>query len=165
MAHPCFVLSNELLHLIFLYIGPKSTVSFSATNTKAASLAPFEGGRFTQKYKDALVSNLHAKFRKSGRFCKCGCLLHRANCPLATFIYDQPRWPGCDGYISWEEMLFLRSLKKNKPHWFAVAERSLQDMTLEEVSEEERSERLMLLALGSPSAYRPLLVRRRRWSR
>ena len=127
MAQFRFDLSDELLHLVFLYIGPEATVSFSVTNMKAATLAPFERGRFTQKYKDALMSNLHAKFRQSRRFCKCGRLIHRQYCPLAPAVRHEQRWPGCDGYISWKERKFLDRLKK-KPSWWKVAWVSLEDM-------------------------------------
>ena len=77
---------------------------------KAALVAPFDGGHFTQNYIDALVRNLHAKFRRSRCFCKCGSNIHRMYCPLAPVIYCERRWPGCDGYISLEEYRVFSSL-------------------------------------------------------
>ena len=121
MAQFYFDLPNELFQIVFLYIGPTSTVSFSVTSMKAALVAPFEGGRFTQNYIDALVRNLHAKFRRSRYFCKCGSNIHFLYCPLAPDIYCTRRWPGCDGYISLEEYEFLSRLKKKRPRWFVFA--------------------------------------------
>ena len=90
---------------------------------------------FTDRYRTALLDSLEAKFKRSKRFCKCGKLFHLEGCPLSPVIYNERRWPGSDGYISWEENKFLSQLKK-KPDWFKVAWKCNGDMR-EAVKDEE----------------------------
>ena len=63
---------------------------------------------------------LHAKFKQSKWFCKCGNPIHSEKCPLATMFYDKRRWPGGDGYITAEDNVFLSNLNP-RPKWWADA--------------------------------------------
>ena len=59
---------------------------------------------------------LHSRFRASKVYCKCFCPMHRDRCPLVR-VSPQQLWPGCDGYISEEDMKFLNSLVPRLPWW------------------------------------------------
>ena len=50
---------------------------------------------------------LHAKFKQSKQYCKCGNPIHSEKCPLATMFYDKRRWPGGDGYITAQDSVFF----------------------------------------------------------
>ena len=63
---------------------------------------------------------LHAKFKKSKQYCKCGNPIHSEKCPLATMFYDKRRWPGGDGYLTAEDSVFLSNLHP-RPQWWAHA--------------------------------------------
>ena len=63
---------------------------------------------------------LHAKFKKSKQYCKCGNPIHSEKCPLATMFYDKRRWPGGDGYLTAEDSVFLSNLNP-RPQWWAHA--------------------------------------------
>ena len=62
---------------------------------------------------------LHSRFRASKVYCKCFCPMHRDRCPLVRVSPKQP-WPGCDGYISEEDMKLLNSLVP-RPAWWSKA--------------------------------------------
>ena len=62
---------------------------------------------------------LRSRFRASKVYCKCFCPMHQDRCPLVR-VSPKPRWPGCDGYISVEEMKFLNSLHP-RPAWWSKA--------------------------------------------
>ena len=59
---------------------------------------------------------LQSRFRASKVYCKCYCPIHRDRCPLCR-VSPKPRWPGCDGYISEEDMRFLNSLVPRPARW------------------------------------------------
>ena len=63
---------------------------------------------------------LHAKFKQSKQYCKCGNPIHSEKCPLATTFYDKRRWPGGDGFITAQDCVFLSNLKP-RPQWWANA--------------------------------------------
>ena len=62
---------------------------------------------------------LQSRFKASKVYCKCFCPMHRDRCPLVR-VSPKPRWPGCDGYISEEDMKFLNSLVP-RPAWWSKA--------------------------------------------
>ena len=80
-----------------------------------------------QKEASERVRVLHARFKQSKWFCKCGNPIHDGlKCPLSTVVYNKRRWPGGDldehkrQYITEEDSKFLSGLTP-RPTWWANA--------------------------------------------
>ena len=107
---------------------------YQPDSTAKCATARIEGRRLTLVVEGADVDNadlnidmqcaqraklLHSRFRASKVYCKCFRPMHRDRCPLVRVSPKQP-WPGCDGYISEEDMKFLNSLVP-WPAWWSKA--------------------------------------------
>ena len=56
------------------------------------------------------MQGLQTALKKSKRFCKCFCPLHKESCPLSACYAGEERCPGSDGFISAAERAFLDEL-------------------------------------------------------
>ena len=63
---------------------------------------------------------LRLQLRNSKRYCKCFCIYHTEKCPLSPVCFGEKRWPGCDGFITTDERIFLDSLRPI-PSWWQKA--------------------------------------------
>ena len=66
------------------------------------------------------TQTLREALKKSKRFCKCHCLIHKEKCPLSPCFFGEKRWPGSDGYITEQDKKFLDSLNP-RPTWWTKA--------------------------------------------
>ena len=66
------------------------------------------------------MQDLQTALKKSKRFCKCFCPMHKERCPLSPCYAGAKRWPGSDGFISAAERAFLDELNP-RPKWWSTA--------------------------------------------